>query len=94
MTLVVVRTGSPGGADAGDEVFADRMPNLAKMCPRWDSTVLTLTYNSAAARRLERAGDDEAGHRLLGSDQADEGVCCFRFYRRSGAASSRSQACR
>lgn len=32
----------------------DRMPSLPKMCPRWNSTVFTLTYNSAAACRLDR----------------------------------------
>ena len=32
----------------------DRMPSLPKMCPRWNSTVLTLTYSSAAICRLDR----------------------------------------
>ena len=34
--------------------WRDRMPSLSKICPRWNSTVLTLTYSSAAACRLER----------------------------------------
>ena len=32
----------------------ERMPSLSKMCPRWNSTVLTLTYSSAAVCRLDR----------------------------------------
>ena len=52
------------------------------MCPRWDSTVLTLTYSSAAACAVGAAGGDEAGHCLLGGGQADEGGYGFGLYGR------------
>ena len=41
VTLVAVRTGL-GGADGAVRSVRDRMPSLAKMCPRWDLTILTL----------------------------------------------------
>ena len=51
----------------------DRMPSLPKMCPRWNSTVLTLTYSSASGLPVGASGGDEAGHRLLGRGQAHQG---------------------
>ena len=72
LTLVVVRAGL-GGADAGAEILRDRMPSLAKMFPRWYSTVLTLTYSSPAAWRLVRPIATRRAIRLLGRGKAGHG---------------------
>ena len=69
----------------------DRMPSLSKMCPRWNSTVLTLTYSSAAVCRLDRpAATSRATACSAGVRPGSAGAVCGP----AGAPAAASFGCR